>query len=358
MLENLFRPPPEPPLPLDRLTGYQAFEISGVDYSGAIMIKDDGVIKKAYIALFTCTVTRALYLEPVYSLSEEDFLRTFIKFSSRCSLPKILYSDNATNFCSAAKTLQQISESALVSNYMLENLVEWKFITPRAPWVGGFYERLVGLTKTSFKKIIGKEIVKRADFETILPQIEAALNNRPLTYISDDVRDLDPITPSKLVRGYNLRLFPISIDSEYIDDPSFGTRDHLTKCLIHRCNLVKRIWSRWQHEYLVTLRERYCANTRGNYSAKVGNVVLIHDDCPRVFWKMGKIVELLNSNDGYARSAKVKTANNILIRPISKLYPLEINCEPDSRIAEIADIIVRPRRKAAVDAADRISRMT
>ena len=93
-----FPPQTDPPLPAERVNQSKPFQVSGVDYTGALLVKDHNVTSKAYIVLFTCAVTRAIHLEVVYSLSEEDFLRAFIKFSSRRSMPQIMYSDNAANF--------------------------------------------------------------------------------------------------------------------------------------------------------------------------------------------------------------------------------------------------------------------
>ena len=344
--------PPEAPLPADRLSECTPFHVTGVDYTGAISVKDGQNVIKAYIALFTCAVTRAIHLEVVYSLSEEDFLSSFIKFSSRCSFPQIMYSDNASNFTSASKTLKQISESSIIRDYFLENNVVWKFITPRAPWHGGMWERLIGLTKTTFRKMVGKALLSKADLETIIPQIEATLNNRPLTYISDDIRDVQPLTPSQLVRGYNLRLFPTSIDNDIINDPTFGSKDHLNKAFLRRSNLVKNFWLRWRHEYLTSLRERYSYKNNSTFPTTSGQVVLVYDETPRINWKMGVVTELFKGRDEHIRSVAVKTASGIIKRPVTKLYPLEIECDLD--FVKIPDFPGRPKRDAAIRAAEKI----
>ena len=96
---------PFPALPEDRVLQSKPFTVTGVDYTGALSIKNTASCK-AYIALFTCAVTRAVHLEVVEDNYEQEFLNAFIRFSSRRNVPSIIYSDNASNFIGAAKSLQ------------------------------------------------------------------------------------------------------------------------------------------------------------------------------------------------------------------------------------------------------------
>ena len=85
---------------------------------------------------------------------------------------------------------------------------------------------------------------------------------------------------------------------------------------------------RWQHEYLVSLREsdRNLTNNSKSF-AKEGQVVLIYDETPRQFWKLGIITKLYEGKDGIVRSADVKTKDNTLMRPLVRLYPLELEVD-------------------------------
>ena len=71
----------------------------------------------------------------------------------------------------------------------------------RAPWYGGFWERLIGLTKTTLRKVLRKALVTSPVLQTVIVEIEAVLNDQPLTYVSADLRDLEPLTPSHLLCG-------------------------------------------------------------------------------------------------------------------------------------------------------------
>jgi len=60
---------------------------------------------------------------------------------------------------------------------------------------------------------------------------------------------------------------------------------------------------------------------------KVGDVVLIHDDTPRIIWKLAVIEELLKGKDGLVRAANIRTALGRTNRPIARLIPLEVSSE-------------------------------
>jgi len=95
------------PLPRDRITESPPFEITGVDFAGPLYVKTQNIMTKAYIALFTCAVTRAVHLELVSDMSTENFLLVLKKFISRRGLCKVIYSDNAKTFKRADQDLKE-----------------------------------------------------------------------------------------------------------------------------------------------------------------------------------------------------------------------------------------------------------
>ena len=97
---------------------------------------------KSHILLLTCTSSRANYLELVHNMKAPAFIRAFKQFIARCGVPDIVISDNFKTF----KSIQ-------VKRFMTHNSISQKFILPAAPWVGGFYERLVKSVKLALRKI-------------------------------------------------------------------------------------------------------------------------------------------------------------------------------------------------------------
>ena len=92
---------------------------------------------------------------------------------------------------------------------------------------------------------------------------------------------------------------------------------------------------------------------------KVGDIVIIHDDNPRVEWKIGKVTELIPGKDGEERVAKVLSNKTELTRATYKLYPLEVNAMIDTSDSTIdckdgsstehpeqSDALIKERRQA------------
>ena len=154
----------------------------------------------------------------------------------------------------------------------------WKFIPKKAPWFEGYWERLIGLTKMAVKKTLGRAHVNLMTLQTIIAG-EAILNDRPLTYVSDDLLDPEPLTPAHLLHGRWLTRVPNEhVTIEDITDPTYLEADQLRKNPKKQSILLEHFTNRWRNEYLTSLREFYRPSGRSSQQIKVGNVVLVHDD--------------------------------------------------------------------------------
>ena len=94
----------------------------------------------------------------------------------------------------------------------------------------------------------------------------------------------------------------------------------------HLNGRLRHFWKVWQTEYLSALRETHkSSTTKKSTPIALEDVVIIHEEhLPRQRWSLGRVVELLQGNDGQIRSAKLQTSNgNTITRPLYKLYPLE-----------------------------------
>ena len=89
-----------------------------------------------------------------------------------------------------------------VQTYMVNHQVKWKFIVEKAPWWGGFWERMVGMTKRCLRKTIGRSNLTFEEPRTVIVEIEGTVNNRPLTYLYDDMEGISQaLTPARLIYG-------------------------------------------------------------------------------------------------------------------------------------------------------------
>ena len=328
---QVYNVPRSPPLPHFRVQESFPFTYVGVDYAGPLYIK--GPQPKAWIILFTCCVTRALHLDLVLDMSTETFIWCFRRFAARRGIPRKIVSDNSKTFKSACKEFEGIQDGDM-GGYFTNRRIEWCFNLEKAPWWGGFFERLVRSVKRCLKKVIGHSRLSYDDLLTLVVEIEGTLNSRPLTFMAAD--DLEePLTPSHLLTGHRVLRLPDSSIPEV--DPDFMAstdRAHVTSWMSHLNLLLQHFWKRWSREYLTELRDahRYSASPRGsNKEITIGDIVLVHDEKhPRAFWKLGRVEKLIKGQDGNVRGAVIRfhsnTGTSVLKRPSQMLYPLEIGC--------------------------------
>ena len=169
--------PDPPPLPEIRTRDTIPFTITGIDFTGALYVRQDSTENKVYICLFTCAISHVIHLEVVTDLTVENFLLAFRRFTSRRSVPKIVMSDNASTYLAAADELQRLLQSGRLIEVLGRRGVLWRFIPKRAPWYGGWWEHLIGLTKMSLKKVLGRSRVTLPVLQTLVVEVKATLND-------------------------------------------------------------------------------------------------------------------------------------------------------------------------------------
>ncbi|EPB66646.1 hypothetical protein ANCCEY_14263 [Ancylostoma ceylanicum] len=229
---------------------------------------------------------------------------------------------------------------SLVDRAMSNECIEWHHITPYSPWKGGFYERLIKTVKGSMFKSIGRRILTMDQLFTLLTEVEACLNTRPLTHQEAELEDsLHSIRPIDFIQKDMIIYLPLNNFEEDPNDPSYhppseaiqlNTRLQAQKALQSSCALTERYWRIWKNSYLTALREHHRRNMNNQRGCKrqptLGEIVLITDSCQkRHQWRLGRIKYLVHSTDGNIREAEVFVGKNDTIRrPINQLIPLEI----------------------------------
>ena len=324
------------PLPTMRATSVAPFSHVGIDYFGPVYVKHQSTDQKAWVCLFVCMSTRAVHMELVNDMTAEEFLLALRRFVARRGTPSVIVSDNAAQFKTGKSVLDlawiHLTTDDGVISYASRNNVEWKFIVPQSPWMGGSYERIVGVVKRSLRKAVGKRLYTFNQLSTILNEVEAIVNSRPIVYVDDDIDDV--LTPSHFLCLRNSCGFlPALLPSE-ADDPDYVPTDNLASKLLETWKKGQRnldqFWTSWRNDYLLNLRESQTSQHKqprvNNCSPKIGDVVLVKDDLPRGFWRLGRLTSVQKSADGLVRSATVTTADKKeLKRPISLLYPIEFS---------------------------------
>lgn len=323
---------PMAPLPRDRVTRTKPFEVIGVDFTGPVyVVTPGGQCIKSYIALFTCATIRAIHLELVMDLTTDSFLRAFRRFVSRRGMCSIIYSDNALTFKKASKFLQQCHEvmnGKRFREYLFEHKIEWKFIPPRAPWWGGFYERLMRTIKEPLKKVLGRSSLSVDEMQTVLSEVEAMVNSRPLTFISDDANEASYLTPASFLIGRPVTSIPVKPFKGKEPDTNL-TRKQLNHMLTMQNKHLNSLWKMFKEEYVRHLGTVPKKLSETN-SLKVGELVMVTDNAlPRCKWKLGVVDDVKEGRDHKIRQAWIRTADNIINRPIQHLSRLEMDSMED-----------------------------
>ncbi|XP_063358825.1 uncharacterized protein LOC134648265 [Cydia amplana] len=284
--------PPTGDIPDVRLEHHKRpFTNTGLDYFGPVEVTIGRRREKRWIALFTCMTTRAVHLEIVASLSANSAIMSIRRFTARRGLPNKILSDNGTSFVGANRQLCEFYSDA-VQDFAANKHIEWCFIPPASPFMGGCWERLVKTVKTALLVTLKERAPREELLHTLLLEAEALVNSRPLTYVTEN-REYESLTPSHFLIGTSS---PQQLPA-VLDDGVFSSRKEWQKVL----RLSEHFWTRWLKEYLPSLKPRR-NDGRQCHNLKLDDVVLVVDpDLPRGVWPIGRIVEVFPGRDGITK---------------------------------------------------------
>lgn len=314
-------------LPVPRVNITRPFTHCGVDYAGPIDVRTTKgrghKSHKGYIALFVCLCTKAIHLEVVSDLTTNSFLAAFKRFVGRRGYVSEMYSDNGTNFAGADTKLRKELEQHAKFWYkeqakvVRERGIKWHFIPAAAPHFGGLWEAGVKSMKHHMKRVIGNSTLTFEELSTVLIQIEAVLNSRPLCPFTSDPEDLNVLTPGHFLMG-----------TAPITPPQPCLLDMKTHSL-SRWQTVERMyqdfWAQWSQEYLSRLQQRP-KWTKQSTNIEIGALVLLKDDrTPPSKWPLARVKKIHAGIDGLVRVVTLKLQNSELTRPITKILPLPID---------------------------------
>ncbi|XP_076384323.1 uncharacterized protein LOC143262574 [Megalopta genalis] len=230
------------------------------------------------------------------------------------------------------------------TNYIMGNLPPSRVTESRpfsnAPHFGGLWEAAVKSFKYHLKRVAGNELFTFENFNTLITEIEAILNSRPLSPISSDANDLLASIPGHFLIGDSLTSLR---ERDFRVTPSnrLSSWQQIQKIKQH-------FWNWWRREYLNELTCRHKWAT-GSHPIKEGTIVLLREDnTPSLQWPLGKVVKIHPGSNGIIRAATVKTATKVLDRSIKRLVPLPNQTDDSgSETAEMKDIpnLIGPTKK-------------
>ncbi|KAG0427907.1 hypothetical protein HPB47_025082 [Ixodes persulcatus] len=215
----------------------------------------------------------------------------------------------------------QASVVYFLQDYTSGLQIQWRFNVERAPWWGGWWERVIRSVKDCLKRCLGRNSLSYEELTTVPLQVEAALNSRPLTYLSSEPDDLQALTPSHFLLGKRAISLPLEVEPTSLSSTPVDLR--------RRAQVWKRtlehLWKRWRKEYLLQLRSAHISTTTSPPRLQIGDVVIVEDgNTPPLLWKLGRVTTTFPGRDGVTRACALRLSNGSqLRRPVQRLYLLE-----------------------------------
>lgn len=306
-------------LPSDRVEPDYPFITACTDFAGPFLITDRKgrgcKISKCYLCIFICFRYKCMHLEAVSELSKDAFILTLSRFISRRGKPNVIYCDNGRNYVAAAREIKDFikNNEDSICDFAAQRGIQFKFSPAYAPHFNGLAEAGVKSAKFHIKRMLGQTHLTFEELSSLFTQVEAILNSRPLCPLSPSPDDLQPLTPAHFMIFRPLTSLPTAPTPSY-NDGSAPLRNRFQRVEQMR----QHFWNRWSREYVSELQQRAKWRVQGR-NLRLDDLVLIRDESPPLYWRLGRVSKLFPGPDGVPRVADVKTANGTIRRALNRL---------------------------------------
>ena len=246
----------------------------------------------------------------VYKMDANSLINAIVRFSARRPGIKKFFSDRGTNLTGAERVLKKELEAwnEAASRDLQRKGLEWTFIPSHTPHYGGVWERIVGLFKRHLATQYTGDPLHVDVLNTLIVEIEGIINRRPLSALSTDPDDLEPITPAHI-------LYPsVYCHSSSIIVPvsSSSPADDMRKSWRAAQTRVNAFWKQWSQEYITLLHNRK-KWTKTRRDMEVGDLVLIvSDHLARCEWPVGRVVRT-DTDKIHVRKADIIKADGKIV---------------------------------------------
>ncbi len=275
-------------------------------------------------------------------------MAAFRRFTATRGCPIEVFSDNGTYFTGAKRLLEEIylclqkkTAKERLDGFFVNQRNGWTRSPGRAPHFGGLWEAAVKVMKTHLYKVIGHHRLTQDELLTILADIEATMNSRPLVPVDSSAIDgVSVLTPGHFLIGRPLQALPEKKSTDASLTP------------LRRWNLCQRLlaefWERWSKEYLQIL-QRIRKWLRPQQNVRVGDIVLLKDQ--ELFsrsWPMAWVKETHRGEDGHVQVVTLQTEKGTYRRPITRLVPL-LTKEKDLDLLPARECVQVPRKPSRAE---------
>ena len=312
-------------LPEDRVSTMEPpFTRCGADMFGPFIIRERRSELKRYGIIFTCYSCRGVHIETTTKMDTDSFILALRRFLSRRGPVR----GNFVGVEEEMKKALQEMDHVRIRKFLLKHAcdwIEWQKNPPEASHMGGVWERQIRTIRSALSSLLLEHAGKLDDesFRTLLSEVEAIVNSRPLC--TDNLNDENegPLTPNHLLTMKSKVLLP---------PPGVFQRADVYCRKRWRAvqHLANEFWQRFKKEHLQTLQSRQKWHSIRRNVAVGDIVLLVEKDLPRNRWSKGRVTKVFPGEDGLVRQVDVKIAGTgtILRRPISKLVNLIQADEP------------------------------
>ena len=342
-------------LPDYRYTGNEMFRTMGIDFVGPLKPLEK-TKEKTWICVFSCPLTRAIIMRPVTSVSARTFAATLNEVINEHALePELIISDRAQTFrCVYRSTLVQAKKD-LEDQF---SPIKCQFNASRAPWWGGFFERMMGVIKDKVSRCFNNNAWHKLDqLRAATAQVQRIINSRPLTWISAAKEDAcHPVTPLMYLSPHSKWNYfgPFDPFSYGPNEPRFvsttpkdAIRDHE-----YLKKLYKTMWVHFHDAYLAELRKMRQSNVKPNDCLLREKQVVLFRPVSTGFakktfkspakWRMARIVKLHPSPyDGRVRAVDlefydgdIKKYTTLESQSIQNIAPFELDLTTAIELSE------------------------
>ena len=303
-------------LPDHRSNMQPAFSTVGCDLWGPITIRDDVIkrgirsTKKVWGVMFTCTATRAVYLDVACGMSTEELLHALRRAMSRCGNIQVIISDPGTNFIGAEKELREWRESwdkDTLVRFGSERGIEFMTVMANSQHQNGISEVMIKLSKAVLKSLIksvGEHVLSLNELNTLLAETAQLINERPIGLKPNERVDGSFLSPNSLLLGRSSERIcsgPFGPKSQIWSDPSsFKDRFLLVQAIIDQ------FWRTWHKLYFPSLiiRQKWHTDKR---NLRIGDLCIVRDsNALRGEWRLGRVKVCYPDRHGKVRNVEIE----------------------------------------------------
>jgi hypothetical protein len=179
--------------------------------------------------------------------------------------------------------------------------------------MGGLWENGIKQAKYHLKRVLTEKNLTFEEMTTVLCRIEAILNSRPITPLSDNPNDIEALTPGHFLIGR-----PLNCKLEQ-DVTNLKTNR------VNRWQLIQKaqqlFWNQWYDDIINNQTRPKGFQFEVNY--QLNDLVLMKEaNVPTMKWKLGRIIKLISGKDGIVRNVRIKTSSGELERHVRYICKL------------------------------------